>query len=105
MRIATDLTVRVRLLGLTPQMVLCALIVDRCYERVAGVEAEITSVSDGTHGRGSLHFKGFGMDFRTRDVPAVLQSQLKDQIKGTLGPEFDVVLEGNHLHVEWDPDD
>ena len=68
----------------------------------------ITSGNDGAHGMHSKHYDNRGLDFRTfhlpggylgleaRDIAQRLNAQLKP-----LG--FDIVLEKDHLHVEYDP--
>ena len=62
-------------------------------------ELVITSGKDGTHGNGSLHYEGKAVDLRTWNVLDALVKQLKAH----LGPDYDVVLEDTHLHVEYDP--
>lgn len=79
----------------------------------------ITSANDGEHKDGSLHYINRAFDFRTRNVtvPAsadpragsasilrekVLQ-EWASRIRAALGHNYDVVLEKDHLHVEWDP--
>lgn len=98
----------VRLTDLAPQMVLASLIVREIYEsRDSHCSCAITSGNDSTHSENSLHYKGRALDFRTHDFNGN-KEQLRDEIKGALGAEFDVVLEHlgepeEHLHVEWDP--
>lgn len=104
MRIANDLQVPVRLLGMRPEMVLAAGIVDGVFMLYAQQDACITSVTDGVHQRKSLHAKGYAMDFRTRGLSETQKPLIANECSNYLGPEFDVVLETDHLHVEWDPD-
>jgi len=87
---------------LSPQMLLGAIIVMDAYEEM-GQEATITSGTDGTHKQNSLHYSGNAMDFRTRDVDPSRMKSLVAEIKRRLGENFDVVLEKDHLHVEFDP--
>ncbi len=63
----------------------------------------ITSAWEGKHGKGSLHPKGRALDFRTRLVKKYLREALTSDIDDMLGQDFDVVFEGDHLHVEYDP--
>lgn len=67
-----------------------------------GEPCVITSALDGKHSKGSLHYKGLALDFRTRtlDDPQALATALAT----ALGDDYDVVLEGDHLHVEYDPE-
>jgi len=63
----------------------------------------ITSGSDGKHGPNSLHYSGNALDLRTN----MLNPQEKDLVHRDLvvwlGGQFDVVLESDHIHVEFDP--
>ncbi len=68
-----------------------------------GFDTIITSVIDGTHGRGSRHYVRLAMDFRTRHIPEHMRQQIHGLVKDALGAEFDVLLEPTHLHVEYDP--
>jgi len=63
-------------------------------------ELIITSTYEGTHGEGSLHYGNDAMDIRV-DHPNSME--IKEGVKEKLGKDYDVVYEGTHLHVEWDP--
>lgn len=94
----------VRLTDLSPQMVLAAMVIDGLY---GDVECVITSANDSKHGVNSWHYKGRALDFRTKTYLGDKQA-LRDEIKASLGQDFDVVLEAvgednEHLHVEYDP--
>lgn len=94
----------VDLRGLQPQIVLACCIMQPIYHR-HGYEFVITSGSDGKHGPNSLHYKGLAVDLRTRHVLPLDLPKLIYEIKHALHSQFDVVLESDHLHVEWDPKD
>lgn len=70
-----------------------------------GYNCTVTSGRDGTHMPTSKHYDrpGNALDFRTRDVIAKDRQQLANAVKAAIGKSFDVVLEGDHLHVEYDP--
>jgi hypothetical protein len=61
-----------------------------------GLDLQITSVREGTHSAGSLHYDGCAIDFRGQGVPVV-------ELRRLLGSAFDVVEEPDHIHVEYDP--
>ena len=63
----------------------------------------ITSKEDGTHMPTSLHYKKRAFDWRTYQVPAAERPALKAVVQKALGPDWDVVLEKDHLHTEYDP--
>jgi len=97
------------LLGeLTPQMVMGALIVKSVYQKLdPGCSCTVTSANDSKHSDKSLHYTGNALDFRTHDFTAN-KLYLVQEVKGSLGIHFDVVLEGvgtpnEHLHVEYQP--
>ena len=92
----------VDLRGLQPQMCIAYLIASRCYEK-HGYTCVITSASDSKHGPNSLHYCGKALDIRTRHVLEVIKPALRDEIADALGPQFDVVLESDHIHLEFDP--
>jgi hypothetical protein len=94
----------VKCFGIRPEMVLCAMIVASVYSEFNNASCVITSITDGTHGTHSHHYKGFAMDFRTRHVPVGVRQKIADRIQAALGAEFQVRLESNHIHVEFDPE-
>jgi len=63
----------------------------------------LTSGIEGDHGWSSEHFKGDAADFRTRHLTTEQRKRVRNKISKRLGPDFDVVLEATHLHVEYDP--
>ena len=69
------------------------------YQRY-GEDLYITAKRDGLHGLGSLHYEGLAFDIR---YPLKEIEGLIDEIKKELGPDFDVVPEGDHIHLEYDP--
>lgn len=92
----------VKLANLSPQIVLALTVADQLY-RERGISLVVTSVSDSKHGAGSLHYSGQAADLRTRTVPVKQRQALRDAIARMLGAEFDVVLESDHIHIEYDP--
>ena len=71
--------------------------------RVAGLynahdeDLFVTSLRDGNHMAGSLHYDGLAFDIKR--IPAA------DFISmyGCLGPGCDIVFEKDHVHCEFDP--
>lgn len=62
----------------------------------------ITSLNDGKHMNGSKHYVGQAMDLRIWGLEDKLEV-VKEELKQVLGRDFDVVLEGDHFHIEYDP--
>lgn len=92
----------VRINGLTPEMALGCQIVASVYASY-GMNCVITSVSDGKHSRASKHYSGNAVDWRTNFLETSEKDKIAIDCKVSLGDDFDVVLESDHLHVEYDP--
>lgn len=68
-----------------------------------GKECVVTSGRDGQHMEGSKHYEGKAIDFRTFHLHLHELDAVVKAAKNALGKDFDVVVEGDHLHVEKDP--
>ena len=90
----------VDLRGLSPQMAIAYTIACRCYGQY---DCVITSASDGKHGPNSLHYKGQALDLRTRHINGQGLQAIYNKLKESLGEQFDVVLEADHFHLEYQP--
>lgn len=66
-----------------------------------GVELVVTSARDGLHSAGSLHYYGYAVDFRVWGLEHML-NELCEKLQAYLGGDYDVINEGNHVHVEYD---
>lgn len=95
----------VDLRGLVPQMAIAYSIALSLYQEKFGVPCVITSGSDGKHGPNSLHYKGKALDFRTNNLRGPQVHPIYLALKEALGAQFDVVLEDDHIHCEFDPKD
>lgn len=67
------------------------------------VPCVVTAGTDGVHGEQSKHYTGEALDFRIRDLKPEQRDALVQLCKKSLIQGHDVVLEHDHLHVEWDP--
>jgi len=63
-------------------------------------ELTVTSTYEGNHGEGSLHYCNDAYDIKK---PTEWAPGLKEELQIKLGKSFDVVLESDHLHIEYDP--
>ena len=88
--------------GMRPELLLGLIVADAAY-RAIGVELVVTEVTGSTHKPGSLHYVGLAADLRTSNVPDAQRGPLLNQLKVTLGVEFDVVIEEDHIHIEFQP--
>jgi len=78
-------------------------VIDFITAESCGRTAIITSTTDGQHMRGSLHYQGLAVDLRTRDLPLYVQKCYYSCLKSALLKLCDVVLESDHIHVEYSP--
>lgn len=89
--------------GARPELVLALNVVESVYRRELGSELTVTSINDGKHSHTSLHYAGCAADLRIWGVQDV--GWLAMQIRGALGnnPDYDVVVESDHIHLEYQP--
>ena len=62
----------------------------------------ITSGCDGVHSSNSLHYIGLALDFRTRQMSEPMQFKFVQYLRERLDECYDIVLEADHLHLEYD---
>jgi hypothetical protein len=92
----------VSLVGLKPETVLAIQLVAGIFEQAGELTLKINSICDGEHGLGSLHYVGYAFDVA---LPTVTdKARLLALLKAGLTPEFDVVLEASHFHIEFQPE-
>jgi hypothetical protein len=88
-------------------------IADKVYRLSSVVELVVTALTDGEHKTTSLHYSrnspdglGRAADLRTRGLDAVSGALIFNRLRSELVPHgFDVVNEGDHFHIEFDPKD
>lgn len=85
--------------GVTPRnLIICAAAAN--VGQALGLDVTITSGTDGQHMKGSKHYTGEALDIR------LLGEQTADfqrSLAARLGPTYQLILESDHLHVEFDP--
>ena len=64
-------------------------------------ELVLTSYLDGKHSKGSLHYVGLAIDLRTWDITT--PRDCVREMQKALGEDFDVILERDHIHLEYQP--
>ena len=80
------------------------LAVLRVWQAAGASSITITSGVEGNHpGRGatSLHPLGLALDFRTYDAPSDVKTLARD-VLDQLGSGYDLIVESDHLHGEYD---
>jgi hypothetical protein len=93
----------VKVTGIKPELLLAINVVDSVFHRLGITECTITSIVDGVHKRTSLHSMGLAFDLRTRHLKPEVASNVRDYIAAALGKDYDVILEPDHIHCEYDP--
>lgn len=96
--------------NLSSKMVAALPIVDQVYLHY-GKECVITSAKDGKHMEGSKHNSdgwnkepSDAIDTRTFYFNKETRIKVAGTLQSQLGINYDVVLESNHIHIEYDPD-
>jgi len=63
-------------------------------------ELIITSTFEGRHCAGSLHYANLAIDMR---LPHNNREKVMNEIELYLGRDYDVLIEMDHIHIEYDP--
>ena len=93
----------VNITGVRPEMLIGLMAAQKVYDDL-GYDLVVTSCLDGKHSPKSLHYAGCAVDLRTRHMGAGDDSKrARDRIAEALPNDFDVVLESNHIHLEFQP--
>lgn len=94
--------------GAKPQLWFGLDVAASLLKALAGAELTVTSmvrpiIAAGA-GADSLHPLGQAADLRIRDIPVAVLQRFFELLKAILRPfGFDVVLESDHIHLEYDP--
>jgi hypothetical protein len=89
--------------GLSAEMKVALVVIVTVFEQLALGRPTVTSGTDGQHSTGSLHYSGNAVDLRSNNIPADQRVLVRDAMRQALGPDYDVVLEDDHFHVEYQP--
>ena len=68
---------------------------------VAGTHLVGTSLMDGKHSQRSLNYKGLAVDICIRNL-SIDPKEIIRPLQQALGEDYDVVLESDHIHVEYE---
>jgi hypothetical protein len=78
-------------------------VADALSKAVSGKEILITALFDGTHKKGSKHYEGNAFDIRKWHYNNDQLHSLLINLKENLGPDYDIIEEKTHIHIEYDP--
>lgn len=87
---------------LSPQIVFALMVADSIYRKY-GQELVVTSLNDSKHSFKSLHYDGHAADLRTHYFTGADRIRVSDELRDALHDDYDVVLEKDHIHLEYDP--
>ena len=100
----------VKLVGIQPEMVIFLTVALGVGDEMGLKELWVTSAVEGRHRRGSLHFIGGGLDLRNRAStgrlkrwPKKFTEKFARKLRACLTSEYDVVVERDHIHGEFQP--
>lgn len=74
--------------------------VEKVYRSI-NEELVITSTFEGVHSASSLHYANLAYDCRLPLSNAPVIARL---LQRSLGNDYDVVIEDDHYHIEYDPE-
>lgn len=94
--------VDVRLHGMQVPMIFAMMVANELVKEY-DVEFVITSGVEGRHGKGSCHYSGNAFDFRKREFKNNDAAAVAKELQERLGPDFYVLLERTHIHVQFKP--
>lgn len=89
--------------GFKPETVFALRVIEAAFADAGYPMTTLTAGTDGSHSNGSLHYLGCAVDIRTNNIETAKLEPLRAEIARRLGPEFDVLFEVNHYHIEFQP--
>jgi hypothetical protein len=89
-----------RIAGLQVEALTAIVIAGSVYS-AHGLDLVWTAATDSKHMPGSLHYVGLAVDI---GMPATAaRAQIESELRTALADDFDLVVEGDHWHIEFQP--
>ena len=92
----------VTMMGVKTELLIGLMVCDSVYSKY-GEELVVTALTDGKHSATSLHYNGCAADLRTRYFEPSEVEFVAADIRERLTVDFDVVVESDHIHLEFQP--
>ena len=91
--------------GVKPRsLIIAAAAINTAIDIDAPFDVVITSGNDSKHMKGSKHYDDAALDIRRFNIPAKWLDRFLTKLRGRLGGDYQVILEKDHIHVEYDPE-
>ena len=90
----------VRIQGARPELVIGLMVAQEVFLE-HGSALTVTSIIDGAHTRGSIHYSGNAADLRIWELKD--PNETANALNQALGGDFDVIVEKDHIHLEFQP--
>jgi hypothetical protein len=84
-----------------PEILLGVVVANEVWKHNGSAGATITSCIDGKHKRASKHYTGCAVDLRIWNIVDVEKAAM--ELRQALTDDYDVVVESDHIHLEYDP--
>lgn len=82
---------------------IAAAVINAANEMELDVDMLITSGNDGEHMKNSKHYSNEALDFRSKHLTKAELIILIKIVRRRLGKNYQIVVESDHLHIEYDP--
>lgn len=104
MRFKIDAAAPLKITGIRPELVAALMVAQRVFDDL-GADFVVTSCAEhsAAHSNASLHYAGSAFDCRIHHMLIKHHAEAVKMLKERLTDEFDVVLEKDHIHVEFQP--
>lgn len=89
--------------GVKKETIVLMLLLNTFFVRRLSKAFIVTSCTDGKHMKGSKHYSGYAIDIRTRHLTPREINILVSWFKMYHDDVYDMVVEKDHIHVEYDP--
>lgn len=89
--------------GVKKETIELMLILNTFFVRQLSKAFVVTSCTDGKHMKGSRHYSGYAIDIRTRHLSHKDIEILFSWFTMWHDDKYDMVVEKDHIHVEYDP--
>ena len=91
----------IKIANVQPELLMGLMVANQILAYEFNADMVITACTDGTHMPGSKHYIGQAVDIRISNLkdPESVLSRLEFELDAL----FDIVLEADHIHFEYDP--